>query len=227
MANIRVKNAQGEDVYLAATGAGTDGDPHVPTQAVTEINSGDILTHLQAVVAALAGTLTVDGAVTVDQTGIINALSALLSELQDKADVDQTQPVSLETLPDTAGGTLAGILAALASVAVTGPLTDAQLRAAAVPVGVGLPSTLYHGQTVVAAAGTEVALAASQTLVSGVTVKAKHANTGMIYVGANPVTSTTGFELAAGEQVFVETANLANVYVDAAVSGEGVSWLAA
>lgn len=86
------------------------------------------------------------------------------------------------------------------------------------------PATFYHGQKTVTTAGTEVALASSQALVSGVTVKALHANTGWIYVGTNPVTSSTGFVLDAGEQIFIEISNLATVYIDSSVNGEGVSY---
>lgn len=92
---------------------------------------------------------------------------------------------------------------------------------------IAVPSTVVHGQNDVTTAGTEEALASTTALTSGVTVKAKSDNTGNIYVGANPVTSSTGFILAAGEQVFIETDDLANVYIDAAVSGEGVSYIGA
>jgi hypothetical protein len=88
-------------------------------------------------------------------------------------------------------------------------------------------ATFYHGQTNVTTAGTEVALAASQALTEGiVTVKAKHANTGWIYVGKNPVTSSTGFVLDAGEQVTLTVDNINDVYIDSSVDVEGVSWLA-
>ena len=46
----------------------------------------------------------------------------------------QTIQTALQTLAKEDGGNLAAILAALASVAVTGPLTDAQLRATPVPM---------------------------------------------------------------------------------------------
>ena len=92
-------------------------------------------------------------------------------------------------------------------------------------VTVPAPATIYHGQTTVTTAGTEVALGASQALVSGVTIKAKHGNTGDIYVGKNPVTSATGYVLDAGEAVFVEVDNVADVYIDSSVNGEGVSWI--
>lgn len=90
---------------------------------------------------------------------------------------------------------------------------------------VAIPTTFYMGQNAITTAGAEEALASSQALLSGVTVKALHANTGMIYVGTNPVTSTTGFVLDAGEQIFIEVDNLADVYVDCSVSGEGVSFI--
>lgn len=131
MANAEFRDGDGATKYLSfPTGDGSAGAPFVGY-------GGSILVQLQAIAAALGGTLTVD------QATVVATLAALLSELQDKADVDQTQPVSLAVLPDTAGGTLAAILAALASVAVTGPLTDTQLRATAVPVsasGLPLPS---------------------------------------------------------------------------------------
>ena len=91
---------------------------------------------------------------------------------------------------------------------------------------VAIPTAIYHGQTTVITAGTEVPLAASQAILSGVRIKALAANTGVIYVGANPVTSSTGFALAAGEEVFVEVANLAMAYIDSSVNGEGVSYIA-
>lgn len=86
----------------------------------------------------------------------------------------------------------------------------------------------WHGQKAVATAGTEVALAASQALFVGqVTIKAWHANAGMIYVGKNPVTLSTGYVLDAGEVVTLcNVANLVDVYVDASVNGEGVSFVA-
>ena len=91
---------------------------------------------------------------------------------------------------------------------------------------VSIPAAIYHGKTTVSSAGTEVTLASSQAITSGVTIKALSDNTGLIYVGANPVTSSTGFELNAKESVFLEVANLTTVYIDSAVNGEGVTYLA-
>lgn len=94
-----------------------------------------------------------------------------------------------------------------------------------IPIAIAAPTTFYHGQKTVTTPGTELVLASSQALVSGVTVKALPTNTGLIYVGKNPVTLTTGFILEAGEQIFVETDNLADVFVDCSVGGEGVCFI--
>ena len=90
---------------------------------------------------------------------------------------------------------------------------------------VTLPTTVYNGQNTVASAGTAEALATSQALVSGVHVKALNANVGIVYVGDSSVDSATGYELSAGESVFLETDNLADVYIDAATSADGVCYI--
>jgi hypothetical protein len=87
------------------------------------------------------------------------------------------------------------------------------------------PTGLHYGAKDVAAAGTAEALAASQALMHGVTVRAKTDNTGIIYVGDSDVDSTNGFELEAGESILIYTDNLANVYIDASVNEEGVSYI--
>ncbi len=111
------------------------------------------------------------------------------------------------------------------SVATTGPLTDVQLRAAAVPVSVSPPATLVHGQKTVATAGAHEALATTQALTTGVRIKALHGNTGYVYVGDDAVAAATGFVLDAGEEVFLEIADLATVFLDVSVNGEGVSYI--
>lgn len=91
---------------------------------------------------------------------------------------------------------------------------------------ISIPATLVHGQKTIATAGTELALAGDNTLTIGVTVKALSTNTGLMYVGLNPVTSSTGFELAAGEQIFIPITNTNLIFVDCSVNGESVSFLA-
>ena len=54
---------------------------------------------------------------------------------------------------------------------------------------------------------------------------AHESNTGDIYVGATGVTSATGLILPAGGFVSLPFVNTNEVFIDAAVSGEGVSFL--
>ena len=60
-------------------------------------------------------------------------------------------------------------------------------------------------------------------------VKAMPANTGIMYVGRHSdgtISATTGYPLSAGDQVpFENVDNLAQIMVDASVSGEIVAWL--
>lgn len=85
--------------------------------------------------------------------------------------------------------------------------------------------TLVTGVTNVTTAGTRVVLATAQ-IVRSVTIKAKSTNTGKIYVGDVTVAAANGFPLDAGESVSFELNNLASIYIDSAVNGEGVSYLA-
>ena len=83
------------------------------------------------------------------------------------------------------------------------------------------------GHKTVAVAGAAEKLGAQ--LVNGpLMVKALSGNTGAIYIGndAEDVSSADGLELLNGEAlIFDFIGNLANVWIDAAVSGEGVAWI--
>lgn len=91
-------------------------------------------------------------------------------------------------------------------------------------VTVAPPAAIYNGKKTVTTHGTRVPLAASQALLTGVTVKALASNTGAIFVGDASVSITGGYQLAAGDSCFIEIANLATIYIDAAVDGEGVTY---
>ena len=86
---------------------------------------------------------------------------------------------------------------------------------------------LGHGRKVVTTAGTDVVLAAT-TPAKLVIIQAETDNTGIIVVGSSGVdwtlASRTGVALSAGEAVTLEINNLTNVYIDAAVSGDGVTY---
>lgn len=88
-------------------------------------------------------------------------------------------------------------------------------------------STGSYGRTAVSAAGTAVQLTTSTSKLStGVVLRALSTNTGKIYVGFdNAVSSSTGYELSAGEAIPIEI-NVANgVWINASVNGEGVCFL--
>jgi len=90
-----------------------------------------------------------------------------------------------------------------------------------------LTGSTLKGATVatVTTAGTRVQL---PTLAcSKVTIIAKRANTGYIYVGMNTVSSTVyGAELAAKDSMDFDVSNLNEIWIDASVSGEGISYIA-
>jgi hypothetical protein len=88
-----------------------------------------------------------------------------------------------------------------------------------------IPATVVNGQKTVTAAGTAEALGAATTLYSGVSVKALATNTNDIYVGSSAVDDTNGYVLSAGEAVFVENGDLANIFIDADTNSEGVSFV--
>ncbi len=89
--------------------------------------------------------------------------------------------------------------------------------------------TLVSGDKTVTAAGTAEAVGASQR-VRSITVVAKDNNTGRVYVGGSDVASTTNRGLQAGDVLTHTSASgwldLADVYVDVDVSGEGVDYYA-
>lgn len=86
-------------------------------------------------------------------------------------------------------------------------------------------SQVLQGVVNVTTAGTRVRLAVDQAC-KEVLIIAKRTNAGFIYVGNASVSSTAyGAELAAGEAVTIPIKNLNLVYIDASVSGEGVSYV--
>lgn len=87
--------------------------------------------------------------------------------------------------------------------------------------------SLGHGVKVVAAAGTDEALAA-HTPCQWVTVQAQTDNTGLIAVGTSGVDATeatgTGVILEAGDSTTILIDTLSKVFIDATVNGEGVRY---
>lgn len=89
-------------------------------------------------------------------------------------------------------------------------------------------TTVGDGRKVVTTSGTRVTLA-STTFCREVTITALSSNTGTIVVGGDTVIAATGTRrgvpLAAGASITLSVNDLAAVYLDATVNGEGVSFL--
>ena len=201
--NIDIKDGAGANVTVKTTEGAGPGYVNVPHHIVDSV----VASALPAGAATEATLATIDadtGAMVVDLAAM-EVLSTAANALLTTIDSDTNDIKTAVELIDNA-------------------ISGSEMQVDVVTVT--LPADVYHGQTDVTTAGTEVTLASSQAILSGVTIKAKSANTGLIYVGANPVTSSTGFELNAKESVFLEVANLTTVFVDAAVNGEGVSYIA-
>jgi hypothetical protein len=126
------------------------------------------------------------------------------------------------------------VIAALATIAGLVDGLEA-LLSAATPAGANVigkvdhsTSGIGHGLKTVAAAGTAVALATS-TPAKWVTVQAQTDNTGIIAVGGAGVLATvatgTGVVLEAGESITLPIDNLADVFIDATVSGDGARFV--
>lgn len=93
----------------------------------------------------------------------------------------------------------------------------------------------FHGNTgisdsrkVVATAGTREALVASSVPCRKVIIQAETDNTGVIAVGGDSVVAAAatrrGVALAQSESVTIEIDDLQKIYLDATVSGEGVTF---
>jgi hypothetical protein len=85
------------------------------------------------------------------------------------------------------------------------------------------------GQKTVTTAGTAVQLHAGLSINGPVMIKALDTNTGVVAVGsdgARDVTVSNGLRLLAGECIVLGfVGNLAELWLDSAVNGEGVSWI--
>lgn len=96
----------------------------------------------------------------------------------------------------------------------------------------GFYKQLRNGSKATVTAGTRVALTASKTLVRGLRITAKPANTGLIYLGDSAVAASNGYLLDAGDTADLagmaggEDAvfDLSKLYIDSSVNAEGVTF---
>jgi hypothetical protein len=88
---------------------------------------------------------------------------------------------------------------------------------------------IKDGRKTVTTAGTAERLVSSSTKARKVTIMAELDNTDYVCVGGSTVVAALGtrrgIPLSAGSSVTLDVENLYDIYVDAAVNGEGVTFL--
>lgn len=128
---------------------------------------------------------------------------------------------------DHRSGIIFGVKATTANSDTAGYSYRSSFSDIEVAVEQSSPTGIGHGNKTVTTAGTDVALASSTTCKS-VAIQAFSTNTGVIAVGASGVDANvatgTGVALSAGETYLFDIDNLADVFIDSTVSGEGVRY---
>jgi hypothetical protein len=91
-----------------------------------------------------------------------------------------------------------------------------------------MANQIGDGRAVVTTAGTAVPISSKSVFAYGVAVTALSTNTGVICVGSTTVVAAAGTRrgspLNAGDSVLIDIDDISRVYIDATVSGEGVSY---
>ena len=91
-----------------------------------------------------------------------------------------------------------------------------------------LPTSIGNGRKVTVSAGTAVAIGSS-TSIKKVTIQALDTNTDVIVVGGSTVVAASGtrsgIALLPYNSVVIQVDNLADVYIDSVLSGEGISFI--
>jgi hypothetical protein len=89
-------------------------------------------------------------------------------------------------------------------------------------------STIHDGSATVTTAGTAAPLIAAPTPCISVAICAKTTNTGVIAVGGSTVVASSstrrGIPLSPGDSVSLDIADVSQIYIDATVSGDGVTY---
>jgi hypothetical protein len=176
VANLAIKNGAGVDKFLKASGSGTDLDPQIPEHketsaagAAASVSSIDgktptlgqalagasvpvVLTSAQITTltppAQISGFATASNqsAANTSLATMLTTLASLLTELQGKADVTDTQPVSFGSMPLPTGAatqaTLASILTELQAKANLTQTQPVSLATSPLPTGAATQTTL-------------------------------------------------------------------------------------
>ena len=244
--NITVSDANDVDRVLRTTDAASIHTPHhivqssaLPTGAATEttlgVLSGKVTACDTGAVTVAASALPALAATSTLQTTGNTHLSTIAGDttsLDSKVTACNTGAVVLAAGTAEIGKLAAGTASIGTVILGAGTAEIGKLAAGTANIGdvdvatVAMPTVVYHGKKVVTA-GTDEVIAGSQALTSGVNVKALAGNAGIVYVGVETVSSSTGYELSAKESVFIECDNTNRIWIDAATgSADGITYIA-
>lgn len=206
-----------------------------------DADTSNISTKIDTIVGHVDGLETLIGTTNTTLTtidGRVDGIEALLgtidadtSNLSTKIDTIAGDTTSIQAALETVGGLVVN-LGTNNDVTVTGTVdlgaTDnAVLDTIAASVAAGNITGIGQGVTTVTTAGTDVVLASS-TSCKRVVIQAQTDNTSIIAVGASGVDATvatgTGVVLYPGDTFELDIDNLADIYIDSLVNGEGVRY---
>ncbi len=239
--NIEVHSDKAEDsmmmwTHTVKTGTGgtsyvplVDADGHfqvdtlssaLPSGAATEAKQDDIESSLTDIESDIEATNTALGTIETD----IEAVNTDTTSIDGKITACNTGAV------------------VISSGVQTDALTDTQLRATAVPISGTVTAVtditnavttdhnitgIASGRKVVSAAATAEAISGAQAC-KNVDITAETDNTGVIVVGGTTVVAAVGTRqgtpLNAGDSYSIDIDDLSDIFIDATVSGEGVSF---
>ena len=212
MTNFSVQDAAGATKeFKATTGDGSGGSPFVSEVALADVGETVDVGRVN-----LIGTAQSNGAVRATGATIPAYAVAMGASDGTNLQIPVCDASKFLKVVLQAGTAAFGKLAANSGVDI------GDVDVTSLPQG----ATVYNGQKYVSTAGTQVALASSQAITHSVTIMAQSGNSGWIYIGNSSVSSSNGYILDAGDTLELKIANLATVYVDSSVSGEGVSYIA-
>lgn len=106
-----------------------------------------------------------------------------------------------------------------------GPISPIRLMQILAAMGVRTGTTVISG-AMATLAGVAVPLTPLAIPCLSVTIKALRTNGNYVYIGGVGVTALTGFQLWQNESVTISIDFLNKVYMDVAVGGEGVTYIA-
>lgn len=191
----------------------------INAKLVTGTDIGDVTINNASGASAVniqdgGNSITVDGSLTVD-LGANNDVTVTSGA------ITETNSAAIKTAVETIDNAISG---SEMQVDVVGALPAGTNEIGKVDHAI---TGIGHGVKTVTMAGTDVALAAS-TACKRVTIQAQTDNTSLIAVGATGVDATiatgTGVVLYPGDVFELEIDNLADIYIDSLVNGEGVRY---